>query len=129
VPKTPDDLAAHECVTFASLFVPETWVFRAGRREKTARVRTRLVVNTAEAAIDAALAGIGLTRVLSYQVAALVKARKLVVVLPDFEPEPVPVNLLYPGEPPLPRKLRAFLDSAAPRLRARLAGTASDRSA
>ena len=125
VPKTPDDLAAHQCVTFATLFVPETWVFRRGRREKSARIHSRLVVNTAEAAIDAAVAGVGLTRVLSYQVAELVKARKLALALRDFEPEPVPVNLVYTGEPPMPRKLRVFLDFAAPRLKARLAGAAT----
>ena len=51
------------------------------------------------------------------------KARKLVVALRDFEPDPVPVNLVYAGEPPLPRKLRVFLDFAAPRLRARLTGS------
>ncbi|HSQ00747.1 MAG TPA: LysR substrate-binding domain-containing protein [Candidatus Dormibacteraeota bacterium] len=112
-----------QCITFATLFVPETWVFRAGRREKSARIHSRLVVNTAEAAIDAAVAGVGLTRVLSYQVAESVKTRDLVVVLRNFEPDPVPVNLVYTGERPLPRKLRVVLDFAAPRLKARLSGT------
>jgi DNA-binding transcriptional LysR family regulator len=124
LPTTPADLATHQCVTFATLFVPETWVFRAGRREKSTRVRSRLVVNTAEAAVDAAVAGVGVTRVLSYQVADLIKARKLVVALRAFEPDPVPVNLVYPGEPPLPRKLRVFLDFATPRFRARLSAGA-----
>jgi hypothetical protein len=54
-----------------------------------------------------------------------VKARKLVVALRDFEPEPAPVNLVHTGAPPLPRKLRAFLDFAAPRLRARVSEAAT----
>jgi len=63
----------------------------------SAAVHARLVVNTAEAAIDAAIAGLGVTRVLSYQVADAVKADILGVVLEEFEPAPSPVSLVYSG--------------------------------
>ena len=86
----------------------------------SAAVHARLVVNTAEAAIDAAIAGLGVTHVLSYQVAAPVKAGLLNVVLQELEPAPSPVSLVYSGQRRLPLKLRAFLDFAAPRLKARL---------
>jgi DNA-binding transcriptional LysR family regulator len=79
-----------------------------------------LAVNTAEAAIDGAIAGVGLTRVLSYQVVDAVKAGKLVVVLKKFEAELSPVNLVYVQNRRPTAKLRAFLDFAAPRLRERL---------
>lgn len=75
-------------------------------------------MNTAEAAIDIAVAGIGLTRVLSYQIAAARAERKLVIVLEPFEPAPAPVSLVYGGHGLLPLKLRAFLDFASPRLKA-----------
>lgn len=83
-------------------------------------IHSRLVVNTAEAAIDAATAGVGVTRVLSYQVADALRSGELAVVLEGFEPEPVPVSLVHAGGRLLPLKLRAFLDFATPRLRARL---------
>jgi DNA-binding transcriptional LysR family regulator len=86
-----------------------------------ARVRSRLSVNTAEAAIDAAIAGVGITRVLSYQIADAVAAGLLKVVLEAFEPAPWPVSLVYTGEGLLPLKVRAFLDFAALRLKSRLA--------
>ena len=86
-------------------------------------IRSRLVVNTAEAAIDAAAAGLGVTRVLSYQVAGALRAAA-VVALQDFERAPAPVSLVYPGQGLLPLKLRAFLDFAAPRLRQRIAEVA-----
>ena len=92
---------------------------RAGPRSPW--VRSRLVVNTAEAAIDAAIAGVGLTRVLSYQVAQAIRAGTLTLALEAFEPAPWPVSLLYAGQGLLPLKLRAFVDFAAPRLKARLA--------
>jgi DNA-binding transcriptional LysR family regulator len=83
-------------------------------------VRSRLVVNTAEAALDAAVAGTGLTRVLSYQAAAAVRDGRVVMVLRDYEPEPNPISLIYPSGRLVPLKLRAFLDFAVPRLKARL---------
>lgn len=71
--------------------------------------------------MDAAVAAVGVARVLSYQAAAAVQAKQLALVLRRFEPEPVPVSLLYSGQGMLPAKLRAFLDFAAPRLKARIA--------
>jgi DNA-binding transcriptional LysR family regulator len=111
-PKTPQDLLKHECVTFAGL------------ADSAVRVRSRLTTSTAEAAIDATLAGIGLTCTLSYQIAESVKAGRLVVVLRKFEPAPLPVSLLYIHESRITAKLRAFVDFAAPRLRARLTSAA-----
>jgi DNA-binding transcriptional LysR family regulator len=63
------------------------------------------------------VAGLGVTRVFSYQVAAALKAGTMALVLEEFEPAPFPVSLVHAGERLLPIKLRAFLDFAAPRLR------------
>jgi DNA-binding transcriptional LysR family regulator len=120
-PKTPQDLLKHECVTFAGLADAGSWTFRD---HEAVRVRSRLTTSTAEAAIDATLAGIGLTCTLSYQIAESVKAGRLVVVLRKFEPAPLPVSLLYVHESRITAKLRAFVDFAAPRLRARLTSAA-----
>jgi DNA-binding transcriptional LysR family regulator len=120
-PKTPHDLLKHECVTFAGLTDAGSWTFRDN---ESVRVRSRLTASTAEAAIDATVAGIGLTCTLSYQVADAVKAGRLIVLLRRFEPAPLPVSLLYVHESRITAKLRAFVDFAAPRLRARLTSAA-----
>lgn len=120
-PEKPSELAGHSCVTFEGLASPATWSFGAGKTETTVPVRSRLQVNTAEAAIGAAIAGLGLTKVLSYQADAAVRAGALRVVLEPFEPLPWPVSLVHAGRGRLPVKLRAFLDFAAPRLKERLA--------
>ncbi|PVX82674.1 LysR family transcriptional regulator [Paraburkholderia unamae] len=122
VPAHPRDLAAHACITSDGLTSARSWAFWLGREAVSLPVRSRLVLNTAEAAIDAAMLGVGLTRVLSYQVASAAREGKLQVVLEAFEPPPWPVSLVHAGQAPLPLKLRAFLDFAAPRLRARLEG-------
>lgn len=119
-PKTPGDVATHRCVTFDALAAPDRWSFRDGKTDTTVRVHSRLVVNTAEAAVDAAKAGLGLTRLVSYQADAARRAGELALVLEAFEPPPVPVNLVFHAHQRIPLKLRAFLDFAAPRLRARL---------
>jgi DNA-binding transcriptional LysR family regulator len=120
VPENIDELAMHDCITFEGFPFPDFWMFPTSKANVSAAVHARLVVNTAEAAIDAAIAGLGVTRVLSYQVAAPMKAGLLNVVLQELEPAPSPVSLVYSGQRRLPLKLRAFLDFAAPQLKARL---------
>jgi DNA-binding transcriptional LysR family regulator len=125
MPSTPSDLTSHDCVTFDQLTSPDLWFFSDGKSEAAVPIHSRLIVNTAEAAIDAVIAGIGVTRVLSYQAAAGLRDGTLALALESFEPAPWPVNLVHAGQGPLPLKLRAFLDFAAPRLKARLLGLAN----
>jgi DNA-binding transcriptional LysR family regulator len=120
MPTTPGDLSSHDCITFEGLMSPDVWIFPSGKSNVSVAVHSRLVVNTAEAAIDAAAAGVGITRVLSYQVANAIRANTLVLALRKFEPLAVPISLVYAGQGLLPLKTRAFLDFAAPRLKARL---------
>ncbi|PLQ00021.1 LysR family transcriptional regulator [Cupriavidus pauculus] len=120
-PAAPRDLATHQCVTFDVMASMRAWVFGTGRREIAVPVQSRLTVNTAEAAIAAATLGVGLIRVLSYQVNDAVRSGSLAVVLEAFESAPLPVSLVHKGKGPLPLKLRAFLDFVTPRLRSRTA--------
>jgi DNA-binding transcriptional LysR family regulator len=120
-PRTPKDIARHICISNEGHGGRSAWRFRTGKADVTVPIHTRLSVNTSEAAIDAAISGSGLARVLSYQIAAPVRRGELDVVLKDYEPPPWPVHLVYNGQVRLPLKLRAFIDFTAPRLRQRLA--------
>jgi DNA-binding transcriptional LysR family regulator len=117
-PQSPTELRSHDCITFEGLVSTHAWTFSTGRSQADVAIRSRLTVNTAEAAIDAATAGVGIARVLSYQCANAVAEGALTVVLTSFEPAPWPVSLVYAGQRFLPLKLRAFLDFATPRLKA-----------
>jgi DNA-binding transcriptional LysR family regulator len=119
-PRRLAELGAHDCITVEGVMAAENWRFPVGKSSASVAIYPRLVVNTAEAAIDAAIAGLGVTRVLSYQVDDAVRAAALAVVLQDFEPTPWPVNMIHAGGRVLPIKLRAFIDFAAPRLKARI---------
>jgi DNA-binding transcriptional LysR family regulator len=121
-PKTPEDLSGMPCVSFDMLTARSNWVFQ-GRGAKTTtqvEVRPRLIASTAEAAVWAAVQGVGVTRVLHYQCAQAISDGMLEIVLPAYEPAPLPIHLLHAGRGTLPLKMRAFLDFAAPRLRERL---------
>ncbi|NGO66645.1 LysR family transcriptional regulator [Rhizobium daejeonense] len=121
VPRSLEDLADHDCISFESLMSSRSWAFRHGSTERNAPIHSRFVVDTAEAAIDAAMAGLGLARVLSYQVHDLVAKGSLMTVLDEDERDPWPVSIVYPSRGLIPKKVRAFLDFATPRLRSRLA--------
>ena len=122
VPKRPEDLAALAAVTFDPFSPSQHWIFRdlKSKRELRVAVRSRLTVNTAEAAIDAAAAGLGVTRVLSYQVAQAISDGRIQIVLADYEPAPLPVSLVHGAKGLTPLKVRMALGFAAPRLKARL---------
>lgn len=120
IPETLEDLARHSVISFESVSTPNTWIFGSGGAEATATFSSRLSVNSIDAAIDAGLAGTGLVRAVSYQVADLVRARRLAIVLEAFEPSPRPVHLVYDRQNRLPLKIRAFIDFVTPRLRERL---------
>jgi DNA-binding transcriptional LysR family regulator len=121
MPMAPDELAGHACINFDGLTSPRAWHFRVGKNETAVPIRPRLTTNTAESAVDAAVLGVGLTRVLSYQAAAPLREGKLQRVLEPFEPPPLPVSVIHAGQSPLPLKLRAFIDFVLPRLRLRVA--------
>jgi DNA-binding transcriptional LysR family regulator len=119
-PMTPDDLPAHDGITFNGFASAPEWRYRGDGPAWSAEPRTRLAVNSTEAAVAAAVSGLGIVRLLSYQIAEELRSGALVAILEDAAPDPMPVSLVYPEAGLLPLKVRAFLDWTAPRLRARL---------
>ena len=119
-PKSPDDLSGHDCISYPPMQSPSTWRFKRDETEYVVPVRSRLVVSNLESACDAACAGIGISVAFSYHVAEAIKSGELTPLLQDFQPPSQPVSFVYSPNRFMPVKLRAFLDFAPPRLRARL---------
>jgi DNA-binding transcriptional LysR family regulator len=124
-PVAPDDLAKHDCIAFEGLQMVRTWPFERGTDAKTVAIRSRFAANTADAVIEAAIAGIGIARLTSYQAAGAIREGRLVSLLRRHNPEPLPVHLVHTGQPLVPLKMRAFLDFAGSRLKAGLADIAN----
>lgn len=124
VPEHPSALGEHACISWSSLGPMKAWLFSDAGVETMFPIAVRLTATLPETVVAAAVAGLGLAQVTSYQAEAAVRAGQLVRVLREFEAEPTAVNLVHPSSRRVPLKLRAFLDFAAPRLEERLRSVA-----
>jgi DNA-binding transcriptional LysR family regulator len=116
-PRTPEDLAGHDCISYAGFMSPDVWTFVRDNATVAVPVRARLIVGSAEAAVDAACVGIGITSAFSYHFKPALERGALTTLLDEFQPATLPVNLVYAANRFLPIKVRAFLDFAAARLK------------
>jgi DNA-binding transcriptional LysR family regulator len=116
-PRAPADLAALKTIAFALGESPEPWSFAAG---EAVRPASQLLVNSLDVALDAARAGHGVARALSYQVEPHLRSGELKIVLAAHEPPPVPVSLVYLEGRRAPARVRSFVDFAVERLRRQL---------
>jgi DNA-binding transcriptional LysR family regulator len=113
---TPADLHAHRLVVSTGAWATGEWRFGRDARH-IVDVHPRLRCNSNDAAIAAAVAGWGVTRVVSYQVRDHVRAGRLRIVLSDFEEAPMPVHVVHGEGRQASAKVRAFVDMAVARLR------------
>ena len=116
MPEQPGDLEQHRCISFSRTTSPVHWRFVENGKTVDQPIHARLSVNTAEAALDAAIAGGGITRLFSYQAAAAISDGRLQPLLQKFAPPTVAASLVHVSGAMMPAKLRTFIDFAAPRL-------------
>ncbi len=118
VPEKPEDLQNHRMIASRAGNHLLDLRFKTEGHERDMQFRARLISNTNDAAIEAALQGYGITRVISYQVAAYLQSGELQTVLEDGEPDPLPINILHREGRHAASRIRAFIDLMAERLRA-----------
>ncbi|MDX0625050.1 LysR family transcriptional regulator [Sinorhizobium medicae] len=111
---SPHELAGHRIIGREGLFGHSEWLFG---RDSSIRIpiSPRLICNTNDAVLSAAVAGWGLSRFQSYQVAADIRAGRLKVALADYEREPVPIHIVHAEGRMVSARVRAFVDFAAGR--------------
>lgn len=120
-PAHPGELLQHhQCITWVSLGPYKAWSFKIDGADTMVPIRSRVTTTTPDSVMDAAIAGLGLAQMTSYQAEAAVRAGALVPVLRGYEETPTPVSLVHPSSRRVPQKLRAFIDFAAPKLTERL---------
>jgi DNA-binding transcriptional LysR family regulator len=117
-PSSPAELCSHALIGFVGVSPHRRWSFMANGKAEPFEPTFRLSVNTGDFAVQAALAGHGIVRMLSYQVAEHLKSGALVRVLVKHEPEPLPVHVLHTDGRRTPARVRAFVDLAVRRLKA-----------
>ena len=120
-PEKPDDLADHRLIHANSVSMLPEWRFQMEGKERSFRFQPRLSMNSNDAVRAVAEGGWGIARLLCYQVAEALAEGRVVRLLEAYEPDPLPVHLLHLEGRRASAKLRAFVDFAGERLRARLA--------
>ena len=115
-PQRPEQLREAKLVTSSSSQRVSEWTFIDAGQPLKVPIEPRLVVTANNAAINLARLGWGMTRVLSYQVAAAVAAGELELVLEDFEPEPLPIHVVFQQNGRVPAKVNTFVDFLSQRL-------------
>lgn len=118
VPGRPEDLAQHVIVSAAGLGAQPEWRFRIDGRAHAQRIAPRMRTTTNDSAISAALAGLGIARLLSYQAAPHVAAGTLVPLLEAYEAAPLPIHVVHHEGRRATQKVRNFVDMAVESLRA-----------
>jgi DNA-binding transcriptional LysR family regulator len=118
VPRTPKDLLEHSTIASSAANGAFHWRFGTSSGIRPLRIRPRLTVTTNDAAVEAALRGFGITRLLSYQVAPQLAAGELRILLEKYEPAPWPIHIVHREGRYASAKVRAFVDLMAERLRA-----------
>ena len=118
VPLRPEALTEHTIVSASAVTPVSEWRFNDAGRPLLQRLHPRMRTTTNDSAIAAAVAGLGITRLLSYQVAAHLKTGALHILLEDFEGAPLPVHVVHHEGRRATQKVRSFIDLAVETLRA-----------
>jgi DNA-binding transcriptional LysR family regulator len=116
-PVLPGDLRRHTLIAASGLSPTAEWKFVEQGKASSVRVQPRLTVTTNDAAIESAIAGFGLTRLLSYQIAPYLASGQLKAVLSGYEPPPLPIHVIHREGRQSAAKVRAFVDTIVRRLR------------
>ena len=117
VPNHPHDLQQHRIVAATGVTPSVEWKFWQEQQALSVRLRPRLTVTTNDGAIESALAGFGVTRLMSYQIAHFVESGQLQILLPDFESAPLPIHVLHREGRHKSARVRSFVDLVVERLR------------
>ena len=117
-PMHPDELSQHVLVLASAVTPAPQWRLVENGEPRIVQLQPRMTTTTNDSAVAAAVAGFGITRLMSYQVADHLRAGRLQALLTEFEPAPLPVSVLHREGRHASRKARAFIDLAVERLRA-----------
>jgi DNA-binding transcriptional LysR family regulator len=118
MPNSPEDLAQHQIILARGLNPSHEFKFVKNDTPFTVKVKPRLMVSDNDSAIEAAVDGLGITRLLSYQIAPQLNDGSLKIILSEFETKSVPVHIMHNEGRYTSAKIRTFVDLMAERLRA-----------
>jgi len=118
IPHTTEDLAKHKIIVARNLGSTTGWRFTRGNKVFSVRIKPRLTVTSNDSAIEAAVNGVGIARLLSYQIASELDQEKLKIIMAEYEAPSLPVHIVHREGRHTSTKIRSFIDLMASLLRA-----------
>lgn len=109
-PGRPKELAELPCIRFTGISSGSVWHFFRDGKPVPVTVNGSLSCNQVNPAVNACIAGLGFGMFLCYQVMPAVRRGELELVLTDFEPDPLPLSLVFPHRRLSSTRLRIFVD-------------------
>lgn len=116
----PKLLRSLPCTRHTGVASKDHWNYIENSKIRSVAVSGPLACNNVSATVEACVAGLGFGMFLSYQVEKHLQSKQLKVVLEEFEPDPTPVNIVFPHTRLMATRMRAFVDWITPRLSKRL---------
>jgi DNA-binding transcriptional LysR family regulator len=117
IPKTPADLAAHDCIFGPGGLGRDSWSFIRNDTVTSVDVRGRIRTDSGLGAFASVLAGLGIAIASTVMARSEIEAGRLVPILTEYRLEPVEVHAVFPGGPRPSAKVRAFVDYLAAELK------------
>ena len=119
VPNQPEDLEAHNCLTFNRMKAPHSWRFTQGRKVREVPIRSTLTADQGDTLVEYAVAGAGLVLMPEWVMANHLSQGRLVRLLPDWTPPNIPLHIVHANSAVVPLRARLLVDYTRREIRQR----------
>ncbi|MGV8921186.1 MAG: LysR family transcriptional regulator [Pseudomonas sp.] len=117
-PESPEDLSQHNCLFFNLLATQNQWRYEKDQQQYSIRIKGNAQSNSSEAIREMVVSGLGISLSPNWLFSDDLRAGRVVAILQDYTPQPLPVYALSPANRRQSARVRALVDYMAEALKA-----------